>query len=208
MKEKIIDWLVNYTIKNGNYSKKDEEIIRYGIANLYLQITKTFVITLIAILLKIFIPYLIFTFFYNILRLPSFGIHAKKSYQCWISSLILFIGLPYLSTVLNLNIYIKIILAIISTIYITIYSPADTYKRPIVSKKRSRIYKILSCIISIIYSIMCLLITNKVISNALLLSLLLQCGIISPITYKIFNQPYNNYKEYIRREEQQCSQES
>ena len=166
------------------------------------------IITLLAILLKIFIPYLIFTAFYNIIRLPSFGIHAKKSYQCWISSIIFFIGLPYLSTILNLNIYVKQILLILSIIYITVYSPADTIKRPIVSQKRRLIYKYLSFTISLIYAFLCIYIKDQVISNSILLSLLLQCIIISPITYKVFGQPYNNYKEYIRREEEGCSRQS
>lgn len=199
MKKIIINKIVNYINKNGNYNNEEIEIIRYGIANLYLQITKTFVITLLAIVLNIFIPYLIFTILFSIIRMPSFGMHAKKSYQCWIFSILLFLGLPYLATKMVINTYMLTIILIICTIHIYRYSPADTEKRPIVSKKRRRVYKYLSTIISMIYSVFSLYIRGT-IGNLLLASLILQCVIISPTTYKIFGLPYDNYKKYIGEE--------
>ena len=200
MKKFVINMLMKYIKNNKQYSDEELEVIEYGISNLYLQITKTIVITAIAIILKIFIPYLIFLITYNIIRMPSFGIHAKKSWQCWVSSIILFNAIPYLITIVHLNEYIKIILLCLTTIYITYYSPADTVKRPIISARRRKIYKCISCIISLIYSLLCLYIKDQIIANAFLFSLILQCFIISPFTYKIFGLPYNNYKNYIREE--------
>ena len=139
MKEVIVNKTLNYIIKHRKLTSYDIDIIRYGISNLYLQISKIIVITTLAIILKIFIPYLIFTIFYNIIRMPSFGIHAKKSWQCWVSSILFFIGFPYLLTVINLNAYVHFLIAASSIIYITIYSPADTIKRPIISRKRRTI---------------------------------------------------------------------
>ena len=200
MKEVIVNKTLNYIIKHKELTNYDMDIIKYGISNLYLQISKIIVITTLAIILKIFIPYLIFTIFYNIIRMPSFGIHAKKSWQCWVSSIIFFIGFPYLLTVITINSYMHFLIITFSIIYITIYSPADTIKRPIISKKRRRIYKILSCIISILYALFSYLVKDKIVSYSLLFSLVLQCIIISPITYKIFGMPYNNYKRYVEKE--------
>ncbi len=200
MKDYVISKTLNYIYAHKEYTDLEKDTIGYGISNLYLQLTKTIVITSIAIILKIFIPYLIFTILYNIIRMPSFGVHAKKSWHCWVSSIIIFNVTPYLTTILNLNTDIKIIITLISILYITYYSPADTEKRPIISPKRRMIYKCLSCILSITYSFLCIYIKDQVVSNALLLSLLLQCIIISPFTYKLFGQPYNNYKEYLREE--------
>ena len=197
MKKFVIKNLMKYIKNNKQYSEEELETIEYGISNLYLQITKTIVITTIAIVLKIFIPYLIFIITYNIIRMPSFGVHAKKSWHCWISSIIIFNAFPYLTTIVNLNGYIKILLCIIATLYLTYYSPADTEKRPIISPKRRKIYKCISCIISIIYSFLCLYIKDQIVSNAFLFSLILQCFIVSPVTYKLFGQPYNNYKNYL-----------
>ena len=196
MKEVIVKKIINYIQKKKNLDEYNLEIIKYGISNLYLQISKIIVITTLAIILNIFRPYLIFTILYNIIRLPSFGIHAKKSWQCWVTSIIFFIGFPYLISIVRLNNYIHFFIALFSTIYITIYSPADTVKRPIISQKRRLIYKILSMNISILYVILSYLIKDKIIAYSLLFSLVLQCIIISPITYKIFDMPYDNYKNY------------
>ncbi len=200
MKEYVINKTLDYIYAHNEYTAIEKDMIKYGISNLYLQITKMIVITSIAIIFKIFIPYLIFILFYNIIRSTSFGIHAKKSYQCWISSIIIFIGIPCLSqTLIIKNIY-KVIILSISIIFIALYSPADTEKKPIVSPKRRIIYKYFSTLISIVYSFACIYIKNQAISNLLLFSLVLQCVIISPFTYKIFGQPYDNYKRYKEKE--------
>ncbi len=204
MKKFVINKIMNYIKNNKQYSEEELETIEYGIANLYLQITKTIVITAIAIILKIFIPYLIFIITYNIIRMPSFGVHAKKSWHCWVSSIIIFNAIPYLITIANFSIYMKLIISLITIIYITYYSPADTVKRPIISAKRRKIYKIASCILSIIYSLLSLYIKDQIVSNSFLFSLILQCFIISPATYKLFGQPYNNYKEYLGKEALKC----
>ena len=41
-----------------------------------------------------------------------------------------------------------------------------------------------------------LLIDNTFLHNSLLLSLVVQCFMISPAVYKIFKLPYDNYKAY------------
>ena len=196
MKEKVVEKIIEYIKNKKDLSEYELEIIKYGISNLYLQISKIVVITTLAIIFKIFWPYLIFTILYNIVRLPSFGIHAKKSWQCWITSITFFIGFPYMITIINLDIYSHLFIALFSCFYITFYSPADTEKRPIVSRERRLTYKILSMTISIIYVILSFLIKDQIVSNSLLFSLILQCIIVSPITYKIFGMPYNNYKNY------------
>lgn len=205
MQKIIVDKLVNYIITKRELTIDEIRTIKYGISNLYLLISKTIVITSIAIILDIFIPYLVFTIFYNIIRMPSFGLHAKKSYQCWIYSTIIFIGIPHLITIIDINTLTKYILLIFTTIYIAIYSPADTIKRPIISKKRRMIYKLISTLLCLLYSLICIYTENKIMENALLFSLILQCIIISPITYKIFRLPYNNYKNYIRKEAENVS---
>ena len=204
MKKFVINKIMNYIKSNKHYSKEELETIEYGIANLYLQLTKTIVITAIAIALKIFIPYLIFIVTYNIIRMPSFGVHAKKSWHCWVSSIIIFNAIPYLITIVNLSLNVKLIILFMTIIYITYYSPADTVKRPIISAKRRRIYKIASCILSVIYALLSIYIKDQIVSNSFLFSLILQCFIISPATYKLFGQPYNNYKEYLGKEALKC----
>ena len=81
---------------------------------------------------------------------------------------------------------------------IYIYSPADTKKRPIVNPIRRKVYKYLSTLIAIIFVIISFFIKNYYIENSLIFALIIQNILISPLTYKIFNEPYNNYINYLK----------
>lgn len=196
MKEFVVNGIINYVQKKKEYTQIEIDTMRYGIANLYLQLTKMIVITALAIIFKIFVPYILFMFFFNIIRSFAFGLHAKKSWQCWISSILIFIGGSMLIISVDFNNLFKIVISIITILFIYKYSPADTEKRPIISKKRRNIYKFISTLISIIYAFLILYLDNKIVVNCLLFSLILQSIIISPVTYKIFGLTYNNYIKF------------
>ena len=106
MKNFIINNSISYIKKYNNYSDTKIKEIKYGLEAIYLTFSKFIVISIIASLLGIFKEMLIFTIIYNIIRMPSFGLHATKSWICLLSSTISFIGIPYLCTMLNVNIYI------------------------------------------------------------------------------------------------------
>ena len=91
MKGLIINSLMNNITQYNNYDKEQLEIIRYGLASLYLNITKTLVIFGISYLLGNLKTLLILMGLYTILRLTVFGVHAKRSIDCWISSSIIFL---------------------------------------------------------------------------------------------------------------------
>lgn len=198
MKKFILDNCMNIIKKNKKYDDIKLAEIKYGLEGLYLTISKLIIITTIAIILGILKEYLIFLLIYNIIRIPSFGLHATKSWICLLSSTIIFIGIPLIINNIEIDNIYKLIIGIIATIGIFTFSPADTKKRPIVNKKRRKIYKILSTIVSIIYVIISIIIKNIYISNCFIFAIILQNILISPITYKVFKLPYNNYKEYIK----------
>ena len=77
------------------YSDVKLEELKYGLLGLYLLITKSIIIFGIAIFLGIFKELLIFTIIYNILRAPSFGMHASKSWICLVASTTIFILSTY-----------------------------------------------------------------------------------------------------------------
>lgn len=198
MKNLIINKCINYISKYNKYSNDDIEIIKYGLEGIYLTLTKVTIIFILAALIGIFKEVIIFLLLFNIIRSTAFGLHATKSYICLISSTLVFILIPYLCIYININIYVKTIISILCTLYVYKYAPSDTYKRPIVSKKRRRIYKTLSTIICIAFSFILLFINNKFISNALLFSMIVECFLISPIIYKLFKLPYNNYINFLK----------
>ena len=197
MKEVFINNSINIIHKYyPNYSEERLDELKYGLLGLYLMITKSIIIFGIALYIGIFKELLIFTIIYNILRAPSFGIHASKSWICLVSSATIFITSTYLSANIVIPININIILGIIGIILIYKNSPADTAKRPIVNPKRRRVYKLISTTIAILFVIMSLLIENIFFANAFILSLLIQCVFTAPTTYKICGEPYDNYKSY------------
>lgn len=185
-------------IKNyyPEYSNQKIEKIKYGLLGLYLLITKSVIIFALALYMNIFKELLIFTIIYNILRSTSFGMHASKSWICLVSSTTIFILSTYISKKVIIPINFKIIFGIIGIILIYKNSPADTKKRPIINKKRRQIYKRISTIISIIFVIISIIINNSFLSNAFILSLIIQCVFTSKTTYKICGETYDNYKNY------------
>lgn len=197
MKNYIINGSLNI-IMNNNPTLDDVKLaeIKYGLVSIYLLVSKLIIICLVAYILGILKEMIIFMAIYNIIRMPSFGIHASKSWICLVVSLTLSIGCTYLCLILNLNIYIKCIIGIIGLISMYKNSPADTHKKPIVSPTRRMGYKIISVILTIIFISLAITLQNNFLSNCLLIALIVQCAVISPFTYKMFNMPYDNYKTY------------
>lgn len=191
MKKVVVNFFVD-KFKKNNYQNID--VIKYGLESLYILITKTIVIFGLAFILDIFYEVLIFSCFYGMIRMTSFGLHATKSWVCYLSSTIIFVLIPYLLKLYDINIIDRTLLGIFCILVIYLYSPSDTHKRPI--KKNRNNYKFISVIIAISMVMSSLLISNIFIHNALIISLFVECIMILPITYSIFNLPYNNYKKF------------
>lgn len=191
---------LNYSINSikkyyPNYSETQLEEIRYGLEGIYLSITKLVVISIVSIILNLFNEMLIMLICFNVLRMTGFGIHAKKSIDCWISSTIMFIGFPYISKLLIIPLPIHVVMSFVLFILILLYAPADTYKRPLIKKKKRIIYKIITSINTVIL-ITISFFTNNTITNLILFGILTEVILVNPLTYKIFKLPYKNYKTY------------
>lgn len=197
MRNAIINKQLNFIKRYNNLDDEKLSIIKYGLESIYILITKLVIILLVAFLLGLLKQTIIFLLFYNLVRLPSFGLHATKSWICLISSLLIFIILPYVCTILVIPTNYKLIMGIIGLFFMFKNAPADTYKRPIINKKRRLVYKILSCIITVVMTCISLFIKDQFLASSILISIILQCFMISPTVYKIFKLPYNNYKQYI-----------
>lgn len=197
MRNAVINKQLNFIKRYNNFDDEKLSIIKYGLESIYILITKMVIILLAAFLLGLLKQTIIFLLFYNLVRLPSFGLHATKSWICLISSLLIFIILPYICTILVIPTNYKLIMGIIGLFFMFKNAPADTYKRPIINKKRRLIYKMLSCIITVVMTCISLFIKDQFLASSILISIILQCFMISPTVYKIFKLPYNNYKQYI-----------
>lgn len=198
MKKIVLNHWMNIIKKNKNYNDTKLAEIEYGLAGIYLTFSKLIIIAFISIYLGIFKEMIIFLLIYNFLRMPSFGIHATKSWICLVTSSFIFIGLPIVCLNIYLSTTIKIIIGSTGCLLMFKNSPADTKKRPIVNPKRRLTYRLISTILAITFVILSITIKNNFISNCLVFALILQNILISPLTYIIFKQPYNNYKEFLR----------
>ena len=197
MKKKFLNGSRNLIKKYyPEYDEEKLEIIEYGLEGIYLTFTKMFIIMGLAYLLGILLEVFLLTLAYNLIRFTAFGLHATKSIYCLITSLLMFVG----GTIIVLNVFIpfvvKIIVSIICVYYIYKYAPADTEKRPIVSPKRRKIYKTISTITALIFTILIIVFNKHILSNYLLIGMIEAVIMIHPTVYKIFKLPYDNYKNY------------
>lgn len=197
MKNYVVNGCMKIVNYNNDYDEEKLAIIKYGLEGLYLQITKIFIIILIAYIMGIFKEVIIFLLIYNIIRATSFGLHATKSWICLVSSTLIFIGFPLISMYLVIPTYIKTIINLIVIGFIFKNSPADTHKKPIVNPKRRKFYKYSSTFIAIIFAYCSILINDNFLTNCFVLAPLVQSFMISPTIYKLFGLPYNNYLTYM-----------
>ena len=196
MKKCVVKKLLMFIKKYQNLDQEKEDIVAYGLEGIYILITKTIGIFTLAYILGILKETIIFTLIYNLIRTPSFGLHAKESWMCWISSSIIFLGVPYIADNVTIPINYRLIMGILCTLYICKYAPADTYKRPIINPKIRRKYKIISTLVAFIMVTLSITINNTFLQNCLIFALVVQSFMISPQVYKIFKLPYDNYKTY------------
>lgn len=197
MKKKFLDFAID-AIHSQNPTYDDIKLaeLRYGLEAMYLTVTKLVVIFVIAAILGIFKEMIIMLLVYNLLRTTGFGLHATKSWICLVTSTSIFIILPFVSKLIIIPAIVKWIFAIISTILIFLYAPADTKKRPLIHRKKRIIYKVLTTISCIVLNIVAIYINNSTLSNLIIFAICTEIILILPLTYKIFHLSYNNYKTY------------
>ncbi len=195
MREVFLERSLLFIEKNNHILLADEkEKLLYGLEGLYISITKLFIVSLIAFFLGFLKEFICILILFNIIRYPGFGFHASKSRVCFISTVILMIGLPYLLISIPLNIITIVSLSIISVSIFFIYAPADTAKRPLTNKSKRLIRKLCAVTLAISYSLIAITSTNLLVSKLFLSALLIETILILPVTYKIFHEPYQNYK--------------
>lgn len=192
MKNLFLNKSLSFLCKYKKYDKKDIERLKYGLEGIYLTITKLVIIILLSIILGIFKEIIILLFLFNIIRYFGFGVHAGKSIDCLITSIFLFILLPFIFLKLNVDKNILYLLSIISLISFIPWAPADTIKRPFKNRTKKLIRKILTLSVGIIYFFISIVTSNIIFSKLLLLAILVQGIVINPLIYIILRQPYHN----------------
>ena len=191
MKEVFLKHSLQLITANREWDEESLEKIRYGLEGIYLTIVKLVILLALAIILNIERLFLINLVFFNILRFFAFGVHARNSTQCLITSTVMFIIFPILSTSIDFPLPVQIIIASICVLLFLLYAPADTHKRPQKNRKKRQIRKAFAVTIAIVYVL--LIIMLKDLSQIILCSLMTETIMILTITYRILGVPYKNH---------------
>lgn len=191
MKEVFLKHSLQLITANREWDEESLEKIRYGLEGIYLTIVKLVILLALAIILNIERLFLINLVFFNILRFFAFGVHARNSTQCLITSTVMFIIFPILSTSIDFPLPVQIIIASICVLLFLLYAPADTHKRPQKNRKKRQTRKAFAVTIAIVYVL--LIIMLKDLSQIILCSLMTETIGILPITYHILGVSYKNH---------------
>ena len=88
-------------------------------------------------------------------------------------------------------------ISVVCLINFLLYAPADTVKRPLIHKKRRLLYKVCTVLIASLYTVLIFITKDTFLQNSLASAMLIEGALINPYIYKLFNLPYNNYKNYV-----------
>lgn len=190
---KTSNFIMSFLRKNRSLSETDLVKIEYGIKVIVSNLIKFVILITTAYFLNITKYALFSIFMFGLIRLFASGVHASSTLECIILNYAIFFGIVYLSLYSILPKWLIILIFIISIFLLMLYSPADTHNRPLVSKKLRKSLKIKSIITCLILFIISLSIKSSVYINLITYSVFMACFITTPLCYKIFRQPYNNY---------------
>lgn len=167
------------------------EIINYGLKCLISDISKTIIIFTFAYFLGVLALAIAYYFSFGLLRIFAGGVHAKKSWECLITTSGLLFFTIYISILLS-NFpaylgYLYFLIFIINSVIIFKYAPADLENKPIVSKKireRFRIRAVFALGLVIVFALT--IIKEPNVQNVLVIATFAESITLLPISYKIF----------------------
>ena len=178
-------------------SKADE--INYGLQLLIGEVPKFFITLILAILFHMVGLTLISFLIILPYRTFSGGFHLHTHLGCIIVTNLLYIGTPYLASIIEISDVVRYVAIaftfIFSFMMINKYAPADTENVPILQKKERRKRKIWSFVIAGIELIIAIFIPYKVISNLIILGIIFQTCTLTKTAYKITKNKYG-YEVY------------
>ena len=189
------------TLSLNVYAKKEGleyEKLKLGIEIFIINISKIFLMILVASSVGTIKGTFTIFFAFGMLRTYSFGLHANTSLKCTIVSLIIFVFTPYIIHLQELYVTNSLIcIAFIFIIFLLYkYAPADTEARPILGTENRRRLKNNSLTIALFIFTLCFLIQDAEIKTLLFFGMVFQTVSILPITYKILKRRLNNYENF------------
>lgn len=176
MKINIINFVqkIVYLMEKNNVAIEDYDLIRYGLTIFIRYLILIVTIFTLSIFLNIFIKTLIFNLFFIGLRIYTGGYHSKNAISCFIISLLITIGIPYLLKNLTLT-DLQIILLLITSVFILLNIKIESNSNKLIDEYENLIYKKKMKILISIYSlilVILLFLSFKNLAQLLLFSII------------------------------------
>lgn len=190
----IINKILTFVLSNTFKKTDDEiEILRYGIEVIVMNISKLFIIYLIAFILGYLLEAIFVTIILGFIRSFASGLHVKGFLKCTLFSSVIFTFIIAINSYLNIALFMKVIISFSLVLFIYKYSPADTEEKPYFDEENRKKLKKNAAIVSIAYAFIWLTSILGVYSNYFASTLIAQLVLIHPLTYKVLGRRYNNY---------------
>lgn len=185
--------------KINNQAEKDNlhfVKMKYGLEVLVINLSKIFLILMMAEILGILKGTLIIMLSFAFVRRYAFGVHAKGSINCTIAtSLCFFIG-ACIPKFLNITNDIILLIFFQAILLFYLYSPADTEARPLIGKKLRSKLKMKALFSACILMVLSFSINDSDLKFYISYGVLCESITITPIIYKLFGRGYKNYERY------------
>lgn len=179
--------------------QEDEESyekVKYGVEVILINTMKIGLVYLVSLLMGVFFETLIVHFSFLIVRRYSFGLHALKSLNCTLISLLVFVAGPFfLRDVSSSNWLVLIIFAII-LLNVFLYAPADTESLPLLGATNRKMLRNKAVLCTLLLMGVTLSIPFAEIKTLILFGAFYQMVCIHPLTYKLLKRRRNSYEIY------------
>lgn len=172
--------------------------MKLGFEILLINTTKLFIILIAAAKFNLLKESLIMIFVFASIRYNAFGLHAKNSIVCTITSLFFFVFGAYITNYLKFNNYAVFIIFIIINFLLYKYAPADTENHPLLGADLRNKLKFKAVVTGLFFMIIALIIQSSVIKTLITLAAVFEVLLMLPITYFLLKRGYANYEKYER----------
>lgn len=158
---RVADW-VNSQLKED---KKAYLKLKLGLEVIFINITKMLIVYSVAYLLNLLTATIIFHLSYFLIRRSAYGVHAKTSFLCSLISVVSFVGIPYVATLITIPNALILIIYVINVAILYRFAPSLTKKGWKMNEKRKRELRNQSMLMCILLMLVTLFIPNVTIKS-------------------------------------------
>ncbi|EAC9140583.1 accessory gene regulator ArgB-like protein [Listeria monocytogenes] len=179
--------------------KDDEEgylKVKYGLEIILINVMKFALVYGIALVTGLLLQTVTVHLSYLWLRRYSFGLHATKTLNCTLISLMMFVLAPFVFQNIPSNNWIVLGTFGFILLNIFLFAPADTESLPLIGEEHRKTLKRKAMIGTLILTGIALLIPFAEMKTLIMVGSLFQVISINPLTYKLLKRRYRNYEKY------------